>query len=219
MTRSLRIGVVAEGPSDRVLISRLVERLFGADVEVRAIWPQEPLTPGRPYGWRGVRSWCEEFGPQLDVFMNGVEGDELDLMFVHVDCSMAQHVGARRPCPPARATADALRAEIRGAWLGLESLPETLVLVSPCQSAETWIRAALDTDPVSELECRDAEEIDRWFHRNRYLRIRDGQLKKPLRRYRPLVEKTSARWTEVKALCSEARRFEDEVELALRGRR
>lgn len=209
----MRVGVVAEGPSDFYAIEAVVQHV-DASVELELIQPETTLQSGYPNGWRGVRAWCQENGFRLETIMGGVRGRELDALVVQVDCSMAHNVGARRPCPPAKATADALRHEVLG-WLGRAPLPGWIVLATPAQMTETWIVAALSPPygSVGPIECDLGVEME--LVRRHYLRRRCGEVKKPAGRYLPLVNKMIGRWDVVKRACGEASRFDEEARRTL----
>src|SRR5258706_9866941 len=95
----LRFGLVAEGPSDWITLEAFVRRLI-VDAEFERIQPDLTPTNRSPYGWKGVRAWCREFGPVLHQFMGGVTGRRIDILIIHSDCSMAHNESADRPCPP-----------------------------------------------------------------------------------------------------------------------
>jgi hypothetical protein len=54
----LRVGIVAEGKSEFLVFEEMLRALH-PDVDVMRIWPDFQIT-GRPYGWRGVKAWCQE---------------------------------------------------------------------------------------------------------------------------------------------------------------
>lgn len=206
----MRLGVVAEGPSDFLVIEAVVRRL-DPSVELELIQPGTTLVSGYPNGWRGVQAWCEENGPRLEAVMRGVKGRELDGLLIHTDCSMAHNVAARRPCPPCRDTVDALRAVVAG-WLARKHLPGWIAIVTPAQMTDAWIVAALDDPPyegLPDIECDLGAEDE--LARRRLLRRRDGQIKKPRVRYERLVASMIARWEAVRASCTIAALFEGEA--------
>lgn len=128
---------------------------------------------------------------------------------------MAHNVHGLLPCPPARDTADALRRVVAQGWLGRSSLPDFVVLATPSRSTDTWIVASLEP-PYSgnqPLECDDGAEGE--LVRRRLLRRRDGEVKKPEAKYRPLAEEMARKLDHVCSLCSEAERFREEFANAL----
>jgi hypothetical protein len=205
----MRLGIVAEGISD-FLVVEAIARLIDANIESERLWP-DIAQGGRPYGWRGVKAWCEEQGGRLEILMRGVEGRELDVLVVHVDCSMADKVRADRPCPPARDTADALRAVAREAWLSRRDDLGWLVVVTPAQKTDAWTVAALHPPcrDTARIECDSAVEGEL---------VRRGLLpagRKPRARYEPLADQVARRFDVVSQVCPEARRFFEELQAAL----
>jgi hypothetical protein len=221
--RPLRFAVVTEGPSDLLVLRAVIEKL-APDAAVVPVHPEVPLNAYPEYraarggadrgtGWKGVRAWCQEFGPTLELFMAAVVGEEYDALVVHVDASMADKVGAENACPPARATTDALRRVITLTWLGREELPASVILATPSKSTDAWVVATLTNPPVN-LECDKGIEGE--LVRRRLLRRRDGEVKKPRTRYERLARGVADHWTVVQRHCSEANRFGIEV-LAFTG--
>lgn len=211
---TLRAGIVAEGKSDWLALEEIM-RTVRPDIELERLRPDLTLVSRSPHGWRGVKAWCRENGSRLEALMSGVVGRPLHLLVIHTDCSMAHNEDASHPCPPARATADALREVITGAWLGFEDLPRFVVLATPSLTVDTWIVAALD--PAYEgrvhLECDDKAE--RELVRRRLLRLKDGEVKKPERQFLPLVEKMVEKLDDVCSTCSEAARFREDFGFAV----
>jgi hypothetical protein len=210
----LRVGIVAEGKSDWLALEEIM-RSVQPDIDFERLRPDLTLISRSPHGWRGVKAWCRENGSRLEALMSGVVGRPLHLLVIHADCSMAHNEEAVHPCPPAQATADALRMVMTGAWLGCDVLPRFVVLATPSLTMDTWVVAALDPpyEGQNPLECDD--EAERELVRRRVLRLRDGEVKKPERQFRPLAEKMAERLDEVCAACSEAARFRREIQLAL----
>lgn len=204
----MRVGIVTEGTSDFLVLAAIVESIQPGS-ETMALWP-DTAASGRPFGWRGVKSWCEEHGNRLETLMRGVPGRELDLLVVHVDCSMADKVGARRPCPPARDTSDGLRSVILDTWIGRADLA-WIVTTTPSLTTDTWVIAALEPAyrPVGELECDLGVEAE--LVRRKLLRRKGARVAKPGTVYRRLSGEVAARLDSVRSRCPEAERFCREV--------
>ena len=200
----MRVGIVTEGPSDFRALSAVLESVVPG-AEMQHLWPETPAI-GRPTGWRGVKSWCLENGSRLEVLLRGVPGREIDVLVVHVDCSMADKPGARRPCPPARDTADALRAVVFQDWIGRVA-PCWLIVVTPAQTTDAWVVAALEPayTPTITLECDQAVENE--LVRRKLLRRKGDEVKKPAAVYAGLVKQIVDRLSTVRSLCLEADRF------------
>jgi hypothetical protein len=212
----LRIGLVAEGKSDWIVLEELIQAAHpGIDIEFERLRPDFTLVSRSPFGWKGVRAWCLENGPQLEILMRGVVGRPLHLLILHVDCSMAHNEQADRPCPPALDTADALRTVITQTWLARSSLPGFLVLATPSRSSDTWVVAALDPPYVGRvlLECDERAEEE--LVGRGLLRKKQGEVKKHEARYRPLCRQMASQIDRVCQSCSEAQRFRIEVATAI----
>lgn len=199
----MRIGIVAEGPSDWIVLEEIIRAIHHV-AEFERLRPEQPVGPT---GWRGVKAWCEEYGEKLTTLMLGVENRPLDLIVIHVDTSMADKVGADRPCPPASATGTALRQTIQQSWLGLDTLPGNIILATPSKSSDAWTIAALDppSENIRHIECDF--EIERELVQRFRFRLRDGQVKKPQSKYKEIAKEIGLNLVRVRTACSEADRF------------
>jgi hypothetical protein len=212
----IRVGIVAEGKSDWLALEELM-RAVHPDIDFVHLRPDMTLVSRSPHGWTGVRAWCQQEGARLEALLSGVPGFPIHLLVIHVDCSMAHNVEALYPCPPARDTADALREILVRDWLGRPSLPGFVVLATPSRTTDAWIVAALEPPYFGNepLECDDLAE--RELFRRRLLRLRDGEIKKPDAKYRPLAENMAQALDRVCEVCTEAARFRTEFAAAARS--
>jgi hypothetical protein len=213
----IRVGLVAEGPSDWMALEELI-RTVASDVEFLHIRPDMTLVSKSPHGWTGVRAWCREMGPLLETFLTGITGLPLDLIVIHVDCSMAHNLGISHPCPPADATSNALRQAVTRDWLGRDPLPDFVVLATPSLSTEAWIVAALDPPYQGRVPLECDLNVERELHRRRLLPLKDGEVKKPAFKYQPLAKQMAQKIGEVCAACPEAARVRTEIVAAVSAR-
>ncbi len=161
MSDPVRIALVAEGPTDRIVIEAAIRSMLGERPFVlRQLQPEESVAFGPPgTGWGGVYRWCKDSARRG----NGrLSGDGLvfigyDMLVLHLDADVADEVyrNARivadpadgllpcaRPCPPASATTDALRTVLLS-WCGEVAEPADVVICMPSKSMETWVVAAV----------------------------------------------------------------------------
>lgn len=210
----LRVGLVAEGKSDRLMLEAMMRALH-PDIGFDSIRPDMTLVSRSPHGWRGVKAWCLEQGSRLEAFMRGVKGKELDLLVIHADCSMAHNEGADRPCPPAGDTADSLRKIIVEKWLGLSTQPFFVLVTNPAMTTDAWVVSALEPpySGLAGIECDKSVENE--LVKRHLLRKKDGEVKKPEERYRPLAIQAAQRLDVVCNHCAQAARFRDEFRVAV----
>jgi len=204
----MHVGIVAEGPSDLILLEALI-RVLRPDVVVTRIQPEATLGE-RGSGWKGVRSWCREFGDDLSSVMTADPDDIIDVLLIHVDCSMAHNVSAARACPPASDTADALQSVVVAEWLGLAARPSWLFVATPSASSDTWVTSVLAPPPTTleVLECVPAHLIEAHLVARRLLRRKtNGQVAKSARRYETYAQDVAAKIDVLRAACTEADRF------------
>jgi hypothetical protein len=209
----LRVGIVAEGKSDWLVLEAVMKSVH-PDMEFERLRPDMTLASRSPHGWRGVRAWCQENGSRLEVLMRGVLGRPLHLLVVHADCSMAHNESVNLPCPPARATADALREVITRSWLGSESLPRFVILATPSRTVDSWVVAALDPPYEGKVPLECDERVERELVARGLLRAKNGEVKKPEARYGPLVQGMVQKLERVRTSCPEGERFRSEVAAA-----
>ena len=202
----IRVGIVAEGPSDFLVLKAMMKHAC-PDVEFEELHPNNPAFSVPGNGWRGVKAWCERNGPRLELLMIGVVGRPLHLIVIHADCSMADKVGSERPCPEAADTANALKAVVEGVWLGRDPRPEFVVVATPAQSSDAWVVATFDPPfaNLANIECDKAVEEE--FVRRYRWRRRDGQVKKSTSAYRPLAEMIGPHHDLVRTRCPQAEVF------------
>lgn len=84
----MNIGTVVEGPSDRLVLKALLDKLLPGEHRYFALQP--PLTFGETgTGWKGVRRWCQQTWQLEDsslkkILSSGV-AVPLDLLVIHLD--------------------------------------------------------------------------------------------------------------------------------------
>ncbi len=161
MSELLRIALVAEGPTDRIVIeSGLRAFLSGRSFVLNQLQPEGSLAFGnRGSGWTGVYRWCKQaakrgggrLGEDALLFQN------YHILILHIDADVAgmryadnsivpQPSDGALPCevicPPARRTTDILRTVLLS-WCGEATVPTKTVLCTPSKSTEAWVVAAL----------------------------------------------------------------------------
>lgn len=203
---SIRVGIVAEGRSEWLVLEATMRSLC-RDIEFDRIRPDYAPLSGSPAGWRGVKAWCEENGERLELFLTGVPSRPIHLLLIHADCSMADKVGAARNCPPAVDTADALRVVILQQWLGLETQPPYLLIVNPSMSTDCWVVAALGLKRARPCDIECDPQVEEVLVREKHLRRKGGEIKKPEGRYQPLADAVATNLNSVRTQCTQAERF------------
>jgi hypothetical protein len=167
MSDPLRIALVAEGPTDGVVLEAALRAVLGEKPFVlNHLQPEGSLAFGpRGGGWVGVYRWCKQAamrgGGRLgqDQLLFGLH----DALVIHTDADVAGRTygdGAIEPglsdlalpcelaCPPAYATTNALRRVVLS-WCGEKVQPARTVLCLPSKSTEAWVVAALYPDDAA----------------------------------------------------------------------
>lgn len=228
------IGTVVEGPSDRLVLEAVIQRLYPGEHRFLPLQPKTTLDEDGS-GWKGVRRFCEQLwktdDSSLETFLSGAVGQPLDLLVIQIDADCAAEAdlqeGSVAPvpeveqaCPPISATAANLQ-QVMARWLRVEGdLPGQVVLAIPAQDMENWTFAALfPADPLcqeADYECLHHAPrhpgycltLQRYGKR---LPRKDGTVRKPTRRYEPLALEVADRWETVRHICTQAEAFTQDL--------
>jgi hypothetical protein len=222
----LRVGIVAEGPTDMFVLEEIMKTVV-ADIEFVRIQPNETLSSPFGHGWLGVKKWCKRYGLNLEAYLIDTPSRELDLLVIHADCSMAHNESTDRPCPPAADTAEALKQVIGLSWLGRDPVPDFVVLATPAMTSDAWVAAAFE-EPypnLSAIECDKAVEDEfvkrKIFRRKARFRMRDGrkikeiQVKKDTALYGPMAVRCGQAIDSVCIHCPQAEAFRSNFRTAV----
>jgi hypothetical protein len=210
MSEPARVLVATEGPTDKIILEAVLPRILGREVVLTSLQPtDESLAFGQGgpagFGWHGVLGWCDEVRRAgglraLGALLNA------EFLVVHLDGDVAreQEISLACPCPPAEATADALRGLLMQR-LGMEAPDPRIVLCVPMDATEAWLVAMLRGEPITEC---DPKPENRFKGGRPKLLEQAGKKKTP--EYRNQKPQMAAGWPRALAL-SQAARFEREV--------
>lgn len=223
----LRIALVAEGPTDAIVIEAALGALLQTPFVLTQLQP-EPTRP-KPYtGWGGVLRWCLDFAsrghagleadptlPGFDLFVLHVDADVAEFRYADVSRDIATVAGARGwpplpcsvPCPPPDGSVDAMRDRLLS-WSGLAAPGPRTVLCVPSKAPEACLAAALldGAHPLlAGLECNANLEAQL-----RALPLAN-RVRKTTREYRAHSRTIAAAWDTVRQRCTQAERFSREV--------
>lgn len=223
----LRVALVAEGPTDAVVIEAALKALLPRPFVLTQLQP-EPTRPKLGTGWGGVLRWCLDFTTRGHAsFEDDPTLPGFDLFVVHVDADVAAqtyadlgHAIARlaeqrgwpalpegRPCPPCASSADTMRACIV-AWAGLRAIGPRTVLCVPSKATEAWLTAAMFADGhalLGDLECNLT------IGAQLTLLPLAQRIRKTPPEYRTRERAIVAAWPTVRQRCTQAERFSAEI--------
>lgn len=228
MSDPFRVAVVAEGPTDKIIIEAVIFSVFGdRPFVLRQLQPEGSLAFGpMGTGWGGVYRWCRQASARAG---GPIRNDPLfltyDLLILHLDAEVAgeDYANARiadpandlpcsQPCPPPEASTNALRS-VMLRWVGENVVPPKTVLCTPSMSTDTWVLCALYPSVVSaikgNIECLPNPD-HRLQAQPKTGRLVTGGDKIP-RVYRARAHEITQAWDQVRDLCSEARRFSSDL--------
>ncbi len=221
-----RIALVAEGPTDFIVIEAALKAILQCSFVLNPLQP-EPTRPDMGGGWGGVFKWCQEFRQRG---LANMEADptlsHFDLIIVHLDADVAdkryadcgdavvqaalglQPLPCAQPCPPPFNTVAALET-VMLSWLGIPANGPKSLFCIPSKATEAWLSVA--TLPVNHtlltnLECSlDIEAKLAGLPKAQKIR-------KTVREYRNRAETVTSQWAQVKAHCTQAALFDRQVQ-------
>jgi len=234
MSDPLRVVLVAEGPTDKVVIAAAIRNLLGGKPFIlRQLQPEESvafLVPAHGAGWGGVYRWCQKAFVRSS---GAIQTDPLfltyNLLILHLDAEVAHEEYANAginhavnnlpcslPCPPASATTNQLRVVLLS-WIGQVAVPVKTVLCTPSTNTEAWVLCALYPDDqivqTGDLECLKQPQNRLQAKRLKGRLVTGG--KKRLEIYKSRADEISTAWPRVRDACTEAERFSTDLENAL----
>src|ERR1035438_7396737 len=164
MSDPLRIALVAEGPTDGVVIeSALRCMLDERPFVLKQIFPEGSTIFGAlGTGWIGVYRWCHQSARRGE---GALSNDKLvfqnfDILILHMDADVAGFdyadgsitpevtdgvLPCEQPCPQPTDTTDAMRPVLLS-WCGEQQTPVRTVICMPSKSTEAWVVASLFPD-------------------------------------------------------------------------
>jgi len=216
-----QIGIVAEGPTDKVVIDGALDALLSVPYVSTLLQPDE-TQPKLGRGWGGVFRWMRQTNQRE---MSSVSDDPLlsmyDLIVIHLDADVCastygalgdeieqqakglQPLPCDKPCPPGRDAARELERVIQS-WVAPRTLGDKATLCIPSRSIEVWLAVAvlpLDHQLIADVECQN--DLDRKLAS---LPI-SNRVKKTGREYRRYKDSITAHWGRVREVCSQADEF------------
>lgn len=219
MSDPVQIALVAEGPTDKVIIKAAIESMLGERSYIlKQLQPEGSVAfDSMGTGWSGVYRWCRQAVSRSE---GKIRNDPLfstyDILIVQLDADVAENDYAQaglcdavedlpcvQPCPPASNTTNALR-QVLLRWMGEETVPPKTVLCTPSKSMETWVLAAL----FPSDQAVQSENPECWG--NPELRLSQQPLKRRIKKnqadYLDKFDEVKAAWAGLTGL-TEANRF------------
>jgi hypothetical protein len=227
MSEPLRIALVAEGPTEKILIEAVLSSILAdRSFVLRQLQPEESLPFGTiGTGWVGVYRWCRQVVMRTGSSLRqDVLYKTYDILVLQLDADVAekryadgsiqdavQDLPCNEPCPPPRASTDPLRRVLLR-WAGEHELPPNTVLCTPSKSTEAWVVAALfpGDDAVRRgIECLPDAEA----------RLRQqplaSRIHKRLSDYQARATELSDAWPRLVETLDEAKRFDTQFRAVL----
>jgi hypothetical protein len=226
MSDEVRIALVAEGPTDRVVIEAAVENILGSRPFVlRQIQPEQSEAFGQMgTGWVGVYRWCKQAAKRAG---GRLRDDQLlreyHLLVLHLDADVAEksygdggitgeppNLPCAIACPPPSATTNPLRLVLLG-WCGETATPCRVVLCTPSKATEAWVIAAIfpGDAAMANVECYPNPEI------RLAVQPVPQRIRKRRRDYESKRTAFREAWSTLATTLSEAQRFDGEFRAEL----
>lgn len=229
MSDPIRIALIAEGATDKIVIEAALEALLpqGTAIILRQLQPDTPegdvlggsadATAGiHGGGWGGVCRWCRSVSGMDSGGIMSVAQLAYDFVIIHLDVDVSYKtyksanifsptglpLPCAKPCPPASASADALK-EVVKSWLAPVTTEANVLWCLPAYNTETWGYAAwrtADARGLSNLECQ--RDIPQKLK---------SHVEKTKRKYLLHQHDITTNWATVEELCPQAKAFSDAV--------
>lgn len=224
----LRIALVAEGSTDRIIIEAALAAVLGARSFILTQLQPEATLPELGTGWGGVMKWCHASGRRHTGSLDDDPSlQQFDLLILQLDVDVAgfryedygSEVGelaqagnwpplpCAAPCPPPTSSIQQLRRVMAG-WLGRVQAGRKTVICMPAQSSGTWLAAAVLSEGhklLNGIECNTGVES------GLAILPKTQRIRKNKREYFAAAGEITSRWGMVKARCSQAIVFENDV--------
>jgi hypothetical protein len=176
MSNPLRIALVAEGPTDAVVIEAALRAMLGErSFLLKQVFPEDSSAFGpMGTGWVGVYKWCHAAATRGNGSLSGDRlifgAGNFDLLLLHLDSDVADYnysngslvplptdgaLPCAKACPPPEDTTNELR-KVLLSWCGEDAIPTRTVLCTPSKSIEAWVVALLfptDRAIALDIEC------------------------------------------------------------------
>ena len=210
MAKSLRIGLVGEGPTDFIVIEAALNSILeDTEFVLSSIHPEVSAITDKA-GWKGVLWWCEHVFSKTDPLAN------YDIVIVQVDADIANEPqlsaeGFASICPPSMPTVAKIKTFLR-AKMNPPSTQGQVIFCVPSQSTELWVVAMLAPAKFSLLadpECFTNPKSLLYQHNPYRLVVqKGGKLKNDTARYRRSQGTMIENWHQATAGCRQAQVFE-----------
>ena len=228
----LRVAIIAEGPTDEIIISAALKAILTRPFVPNLIQP-EPTRPQFGGGWCGVLKWCADFAargfPSLeedptlslyDLFVIQLDADVADFSYADGGVGLpqvAQQEGwemlpCSHPCPPPEGAVNNLKPVLLS-WLHIPAIGDRTVLCIPSKSSEAWLASAVypaNHGLMAGIEC----SLDM---AGRLAQLPKGRrIKKTAREYRNHEKTVEAAWPAVRRMCTRADAFHQEIDAVVK---
>ena len=237
MSEPLRIALVAEGPTEREVITAALDAILAPRSFVLTQVQPEATRPDMGTGWGGVLKWCHQLAQRAEATGGGaLEADptlfSFDGVVLQLDADVATHAysdlrppydaietAARgwqalpcaAPCPPAPPDRDALHAVLLSWVRPAHPGPRTVVCL-PSMNTGAWQAAARLPEGHALLDALECNvDIEAGLQQlPKALKVDKRKRESRLR----AADAVRNHWSQVAARCSRARRFEQDVRTA-----
>lgn len=223
----LRVALVAEGPTDAIVIEAALRALLPRSFVLTQLQP-EATRPRLGTGWGGVLRWCLNFAmrghgrleddptlPGFDLFVVHADADVAEKAYADVSDQIANialesgwpELPNNVQCPPPASSVDIVRACVL-AWAGMPAPGPQTVLCVPSKSIDAWLAAAalgdehtlligIECNPNVERQLAALPLAQRIMKKRQEYLAREGVM--------------TDNWPIVRARCTQAERFSTEV--------
>jgi hypothetical protein len=226
--KSITLGIVAEGPSDLLVLEHLLRKVYPNTTEstlaLRNLQPYVDNTSRSGFsegGWQLVYKWCVANPPEIredslfgtPLFADDMDAFQCDALLLHMDSDICAEIGDKTSVSPVPGIND--EPKVHGEFIEA-TLAEWLwpdgpkqdnryILAPAVQSTEAWLVAGLsdsDVNPEADENIqRRLAELDYQVIRKTPLPAKIKGVKKSVKNYERIVAVAKENIDRIKERC------------------
>lgn len=241
------IGIICEGPTDYIILKKVIDTISGESNYYVQLQPEADLTGQYGNGWKGVWKWCHDNAAIRKRLMRDIQ-PALDLLVIQMDGDVSRkEKSAHCRCPSVRCRYKESRNPLE-CDITAEGRANCSVLL-PCPDHRppiagyrehlkgllvSWLKEMEDVCIVIPCDSTEAWIIAAYDNqanvefveepwesviakKKDYHNIRISGKKKRTRIYEQFAAVVCENWHQVTRLCESARDFEQDIRILIKG--
>lgn len=224
MSKNIRIGLVAEGPTDHIVIESALSGIFGNTAHFTCSLIQPDTTPSCELGgesdaslidfvnpgWSGVYKWCRGVASKGSDDIFRLAALNFDVLIIHLDADVSRSTyeaarvtpveAAPLPCAGEGEKAESITNKMEKyikIWLEPVVIGNSTVFCIPSDNTETWAYIWKNPNKVLTTPTRHVEDRKDLV----------GRIKKTQKEYKIIAPYIKNNWQVIEEACPRAKLF------------